>query len=320
MRGSVEPLVIHKASDDPRFVEHPGLTVFGVESYVAVPLHRRDGSYFGTLCVMDTDHQGFDDDILPLLALFSDLIAFELEADELQHRQQDALRQLEEFIAVARHDLRQVLTLLYGWAQLLDSRIKRGAESDELEDMVDSLLNSSREAVLLSETLLDTAMVETGSFDLDVSNLDLCEVVHSIVQDVRMSAPSHTIEAFMPPDLPISADRHRLGQVLRNVLDNAVKYVPASAGPVTVDVRLSPHDPTRVAITVQDAGAGVPDNELSRLFDQHFRASSAKASGARGSGLGLYVVRQIVEAHSGTVNAGRSPDGGLEIRMTLPTG
>jgi signal transduction histidine kinase len=314
------PLVIHKVSEDPRFKDHPARRIFGIESYVAVPLHRRDGSYFGVLCALDIVHQEFSDDAVTILNLFSDLIAFELEANERQSRQTDALRQLEEFIAVARHDLRQVLTLLYGWAQLLDNRIKRGSDMEELAELSTTLLSSSREAILLSETLLDTAMVETGLFELDLTRMNLNDVVNAIVQDIRASARDHIIELTCPDEVWINGDRHRIGQVVRNLLDNAVKYVAPSRGPISLDICVSEPDPAFVIVTVRDAGEGVSDEELPRLFDQHFRASSAQASSARGSGLGLYVVRQIVEAHGGTICAERSPAGGLEMRFTLPTG
>ncbi len=313
---------INHASADPRFRAHPGLALHGIESYLAVPLIRRDGSAFGTLCTLDPLPAALDDDAFAIFHLLADLIAFELEADERQREREARIRSLEDVIAIAAHDLRQPLTVLLGQLQLLARQVRRDETALAVAARVEALIAQARRAIALSGTLLDVARLETGDFALDRAPFDLVALARQTLDDVRTIAPHHTFRLAAPAVLPCRGDERRLGQVLRNLLENAAKYAPADSGPVVVT--LAPHPPTGgaggVEITVRDAGLGVADDQLARLFDRHYRAPDAVDRGIAGSGLGLYIVRRIVEAHGGAVRAERAPEGGLLVRLTVPGG
>ena len=284
-----------------------------------MPLHRRDGTYFGTLCALDTLPHDLSEDDLTIFELLSGLIAYEMESEERRQRQEAAVRALEDFITVASHDLRQPLTIMYGWAQLLASTVKRGDSTQNLADIAETLLSSARDAILLSDALLDTARIEAGSFALDKGSTDLASIVDGALRELRTIAPQHEFVVHTPPELVIQADERRLGQVIRNLLDNAVKYAPAGSGPITIQLAaIKCSDAAQVSLSVCDCGSGVNGDELSRLFDRQYRAPGAVSLGVRGSGLGLYVVRQIVESHAGTVWAEHTQPSGLCVRLTLP--
>lgn len=128
VKGAVVPLLINRASTDPRFSGHPGLQLHGIESSIAVPLNRRDGSYFGTLCALDPLPANLSADHFAVFHLLAQLIAFELEADEHQQRREAAVPALEDFVAIAAHDLRQPLSALAVQVQLLARRARAGGE------------------------------------------------------------------------------------------------------------------------------------------------------------------------------------------------
>ncbi len=320
MGGAVAPLLINKASADPRFSEHPGLHLYGIESYIAVPLSRRDGSFFGTLCALDPLPANLTENDFDVFHLLAQLIAFELEADETQRRREAEHRALEDFISIATHDLRQPLTVMYGQTQLLARRAHNGAPTTEMTAQIDSLLAQTRRAVLLSDMLLDAARIQTDHFTLDKSDFDLVALVRQTLDDVKIAAPGHSFVLDAPPALPMHGDERRLGQVLRHLLDNAAKYSPDKRGPITVAAsRSQEEDGTALAmISIADQGIGVSDADLARLFERHYRAESATERGISGSGLGLYIARQIVEAHGGSIWAEHGSGGGLVVHIALP--
>ncbi|MDP9375426.1 MAG: GAF domain-containing sensor histidine kinase [Chloroflexota bacterium] len=313
-------MLINHASADPRFRNHPGLALYGIESYIAVPLTRRDGSYFGTLCALDPQPTDLGEDAFEIFRLLAQLIAFEMEADEERRRREADLRALEDFIAIAAHDLRQPLTILSGRLQLLVRQVRRSLPAGEVAARLDDLMVQARRAVALSNTLLDVAQMEAGGFTIDRAPLDLMVLARQTVDEVRVVAPQHTFLLEGPDTLPYTGDERRLGQVLRNLLDNAAKYAPAESGPVVLTIEDAPMGDGRkwALVTIRDAGLGVPDEELAKIFDRRYRSPRAVEEGISGTGLGLYIVRRIVEAHGGTIRAEHAPGGGLLVRLGLP--
>lgn len=311
---------VNHASTDPRFHEHLGLSLYGIESYIAVPLTRKDGSYFGTLCTLDPEPINHGDDILTIFHLLSQLIAFELEEDENQRRQAAYIRALEDVIEIAGHDIRQPLTAAYGGLQLLARKVRRGQDIGVAEE-ADHLSAMVRRAVGLSETLLDVAQSQVSGIALERAQFDFVRLGRQVLEETCAGAPAHTLMLEASGALPVDADERRLGSVLRNLLDNAVKYAPAESGPIVLALSSSENDSGRSAVhmCVRDSGLGVPEHMLPRLFERQYRTSDAIDRGIPGSGLGLYIVRQIVEAHGGCVHAEPSPDGGLSICVTIPS-
>jgi len=146
-------------------------------------------------------------------------------------------------------------------------------------------------------------------------------VAQRAIDDVQIVGPQHDFRLAAPPSVPYVGDERRLGQVLRNLLENAVKYVPAASGPIVLTVAASepPTGRGEVRLEVRDAGPGVPTTSLSQLFDRNYREKAATASSIQGSGLGLYIARQVIAAHGGRMWAEAAPEGGLAVRLILPT-
>lgn len=307
--------MIEHASVDVRVEGHPALSLYGVESYIAVPLVRRDGSSFGTLCTLDTLPVDIDDAVLSMFELLARLLVHEMEADEQQKQRESQIRTLEDIIAIAGHDIRQPLTTILGGLQFLSRRAHRGASPDDLATQADQLTIQVRRAVRLSDTLLDVARAETGDLAIVRDDLDLMAVARETLDEMRLAAPGYEFVLEGPASAPIQGDERRLSRVLRNLLENVVKYVLPESGPVVVSVEDVP-DQQAVSVSVRDAGPGVPREQLRHLFDRNYRASGSDS--VSGTGLGLYIVRQIIEAHGGRVWAEEAAGGGLEVRMVLP--
>jgi len=211
------------------------------------------------------------------------------------------------------HDLRTPLTRLRGTAELaLASPPNLERDREALADCVEE---SDRVLVMLN-TLMDISEAESGTLQLRREPVTLADVVARAVDLYRdvAEAKGVALSADAPPDIVVVADRTRLEQVAANLIDNALKYTPPG-GRVDVEVR-RPAD--AAILRVRDTGAGIPPDELPRIFDRLFRGDTSRAE--RGLGLGLSLVKAIVEAHGGTVDVVSEPGQGSTFTVTLPLG
>jgi signal transduction histidine kinase len=170
----------------------------------------------------------------------------------------------------------------------------------------------------LVDDLLDVSRIDRrGGVSIEPEALDLAEEVREAAARTEREHPERRVTVEVSESLPIEADRDRIGQVLTNLLDNAVKYSP-EGGPLVV--RASPYG-NGVELTISDTGVGIPAEQLDHVFERFFQAEGE--SGGRhfgGLGLGLYITRAIVEAHGGEIRAepNREAGRGTVIRVQLP--
>jgi signal transduction histidine kinase len=211
------------------------------------------------------------------------------------------------------HDLRTPLTRLRGTAELaLASPPNLERYREALADCVEE---SDRVLVMLN-TLMDISEAESGTLQLHREPVTLADVVGRAVDLYRdvADAKGVTLAADAPPDVVVIADRTRLEQVAANLIDNAVKYTPPG-GRVDVEVRRAED---AAILRVRDTGPGIPPDELARIFDRLFRGDTSRTE--RGLGLGLSLVKAIVEAHGGTVDVLSEPGRGSVFTVSLPLG
>ncbi len=163
-------------------------------------------------------------------------------------------------------------------------------------------------------TLMDISEAESGTMQLQREPVRLAEIVARAVDLYRdvADAKGVTVAADAPPDVMVAADRTRLEQVAANLIDNAVKYTPPG-GHVDVQVR---REEVAAVLRVHDTGPGIPPDELPRIFDRLFRGDTSRAE--RGLGLGLSLVKAVVEAHGGTVDVVSEPGRGSTFSVSLP--
>jgi signal transduction histidine kinase len=184
------------------------------------------------------------------------------------------------------------------------------------EALADCVEESDRVLVMLN-TLMDISEAESGAMPLRREPVALREVVAralDLYRDVADAKGISLTAAAPDQDIVVLADRVRLQQVAANLIDNAVKYTPAG-GRVTVEVLA---DSSRATIRVRDTGVGIPASELPRIWDRLFRGDTSRTE--RGLGLGLSLVKAVVEAHGGSVSVDSTPGGGSVFSISLPTG
>jgi signal transduction histidine kinase/ActR/RegA family two-component response regulator len=246
----------------------------------------------------------------------------EEERDRLLDRERRARAEAEaanrikdEFLATLSHELRTPLTSILGWANLL-----RGTEPDEPINVqgLEVIERNAQNQKQLIDDLLDVSRIITGQLRLHVSQVDLTRIVADAVEVVSPAANAkriHISYVFDPVPCPVSGDAVRLQQVIWNVLVNAVKFTPEGG---RIDVKLEQLDHC-VRVSVSDNGQGIKPEFLPHVFDRFRQADGTTTRAHGGLGLGLAIVRHLVEAHGGTVAAESSGVGrGAVFSFSLP--
>jgi PAS domain S-box-containing protein len=221
----------------------------------------------------------------------------------------------DEFLATLSHELRTPLTSILGWSQLLT-----GGKLDKLQtaSAIETIARNARAQGRLIDELLDMSRILTGKLCLDLRAVKLAPLIQAVVDDVRPAADGKSInlEAVFNSDVrPILGDPDRLQQIVWNLLTNAIKFTPKGGD---VHVRLERND-SHALITVTDTGEGIATELLPHVFERFRQADSSNTRSNGGLGLGLSIVRQLVELHRGTVTAESCGDNtGTTFRVMLP--
>lgn len=208
------------------------------------------------------------------------------------------------------HDLRTPMTRLRGMAETALASNDPAALREALAD----ILEESDRVTAMLNTLMDISEAETGTMALRVEPVNLRELIRQTVELYEDLAEDKGVQIDIRDDgeLPVPVDRNRMRQVLANLLDNAIKYT-LPGGRVEIAAR---REAAEVAITVKDTGVGIPADELPRIWDRLYRGDKSRS--ARGLGLGLSLVKAIVEAHGGQVGVTSTPGDGARFEVRLP--
>ncbi|GAA3993367.1 ATP-binding protein [Streptomyces sp. NBC_01352] len=223
-----------------------------------------------------------------------------------------------ELIATVAHELRSPLTSVKGFTATLLAKWERFTD-DQKRLMLETVDADADRVTRLIAELLDISRIDSGRLELRRQPVDIGAAVGRHIQAyvaAGLAADRFLLRLEQPlPDL--WADPDKIDQVLSNLLENAVRH---GEGTVTIDITAtaSPregegHENAATSVTVSDEGSGIPEESMNRVFTRFWRGSKRG-----GTGLGLYIVKGIVEAHGGTITVGRAPGGGAEFRFTLP--
>jgi PAS domain S-box-containing protein len=228
---------------------------------------------------------------------------------------EEASRLKEEFLATVSHELRTPLNAVVGWSRLLRGGQLDQAGSDHAIEIIERNALMQKQIV---EDLLDVSRIVTGRLRINTQPVDLLLVIHAAIDAIRPAAEAKEIEIsthFEAPGLIVRADVERLQQVFWNLLANAVKFTPLRG---TVDVYLRQED-SLAEIRIEDSGPGVPAEFLPRIFERFSQADGSSTRKHGGLGLGLAIVRHLIELHGGTVSArNRDENGGAVLTVSLP--
>lgn len=319
VRDSHEPIVIEHASREPAFCDHPTPKLYGLESYIAVPIFRPDGRYFGNVCALDSRPATLRDGrTLAMMKLFAELISLQLTAEEASHRDRVALADeretadlREEFIAVLGHDLRNPLSSILMSAGFLLALPQEPRQRVVLERIQGSGERMSR----MIDDVMDFARGRLGGgMTLAVEPVEVDALVGQVVGEVASGHPDRAVR-FAPSGAgTASLDGSRVAQMLSNLVSNAVEH-GAPGEPVEISATATAD---RVVLAVANRGEPIPPEVIPRLFEPYVRPE--RAGPRPGLGLGLYIAAEIARAHGGTIRAESSAEAGTTFTVELPRG
>src|SRR5713226_3957685 len=288
-------------------------------------LRRHDGELRWHLCrvVAERDEHGA---IVGWIATATDIdhqkrveeayAALLLREQEARAQLEEANRSKDEFLATVSHELRTPLNAILGWTRMLRTGAVHGDE--KLQRVLETIERNARAQTQLVEDILDVSRIIAGKLRVQVQHIDLRSVICSAVDAVRPAAEAKQVELAL--DLRDEAsdfhgDPHRLQQVVWNLLSNAIKFTPGR-GRVVVELRRSNG---HVEIAVSDTGVGIARDFLPHVFDRFRQADSSSTRMQGGLGLGLAIVRHLVELHGGMVRAESEGEGkGARFTVRLP--
>ncbi len=226
--------------------------------------------------------------------------------------QRELARMQDEFVSTVSHELRTPLGFIKGYVTTLlrDDTQWDHQTSAEFLRIIDEEADRLRELI---DNLLDSSRLESGSLSMTCEPTRVTSLVRATASRAQSLYPGMQLSLDMAEDLPIvRLDSTRVAQVLDNLLSNAHKY--AQGSPVGIRVQL---DGENVRFEVHDGGPGIPPEHVGHLFERFFRVPGSKA-GVRGTGLGLYICRKIVEAHGGEIRVDSPPGDGTRFTFTIP--
>ncbi len=293
----------------------------GLHGCALVPV-AAGGAAAGVIVVTARDRWGFSEEQVQQLSRLAGIVGIGL-GNQVPERAvvpaADPARGLDrlksEFLNIAAHELRSPLGVISGYASLLQAgALPLAAQRTAISVIVEK---SAEMGQLISE-MLETARMETLGIELSLGLVDVQEIVDEALRATRPRLGEHHSLVVRQPREPVllGADRSRLAQVLTNLIDNAVKFSPRGG---EVDISWEA-DAQRVRIRVRDRGIGLGPDQLPVLFTRFGRLVTPETSHIRGSGLGLYLAREITRLHGGDISVQSQPGRGSTFTVTLPLG
>lgn len=304
VRQNKEPVVIDEVATDEHYKTHPIPLQYGFQSYISVPIHRRDGSFFGTLCAIDTKPAIVDTpEIRGMFKLYSELISFHLDAVEeldrvsanlMEERKIAELR--ETFIAILGHDLRNPVSTTRMCADIL---LKLSTDDTAIRQAEIIKATTYRMQGLI-DNLLDFAMGNLGDgikLEMTTDNSQLQKVLEQVLQEMKTLDSHHEIKDNIQLKNAVSCDLNRIAQLFSNLLGNAIKH-GAENKPIEVDIYTTDQE---FVLSVSNAGTKISDSAMENLFKPFFSENANRSK--KSLGLGLYISSEIAKAHGGELTA-----------------
>jgi signal transduction histidine kinase len=316
VRETSEKVMFNDVATDDVYRNHPIAAQFGIVSYASIPIFRSNGSFFGTLCAIDTEPRDVKHPrVVAMLEMFADIIGRSLETEErleaqerlVEHERQMAAVQ-EEFVAVLGHDLRNSVAALNAGVRQLDK--------EPLSDKARKILPLMGTSIHRMSELIDNIMLHAksrlgGGIRISATpDAGLEDALKHVVEEVRAAAPDHKITVDLDFDRPVSCDAARVAQAVSNLLSNAVRYAD-DGSEVAVHGRVSEAE---AVISVANRGTPIPESLKQKLFQPYQRGDQTKGEGL---GLGLHIASSIAVAHSGQIDV-TCDDGLTTFAFRLP--
>ncbi len=282
---------------------------------LAVPILRED-KVTGLICLESQQEASFREEDLAFVERLADHAAVAIENSRLFEELQAANAAKNDFISIVTHELRIPMTSIQGYADLLLSAMAGPLNETQQSFLQTMRRNLDRMNVLIRD-LADINRIETGRMKFEIGEYDLQEIITHVVSDLQdaLKNRQQELKLTLSPGLPaVRADRTRLMQVLTNLISNANKYTPVGGH---IGVRAFAQDGFAV-VEVSDNGIGISKEDQNRLFTQFFRSEDEAVREQLGWGLGLNIVKKLVDAQGGEISCVSTPGEGSTFTFTVP--
>ena len=317
-RAARTAIVIDQFSQDATYCRHHTPAIYGLESYISVPIILPSGEYFGNLCAIDARPAKVSEPrIVRMFEVFATLIGMQLDSEKRQwsteallsnERETATLR--EQFIAVLGHDLRNPLAAVGATAELLSRR----TQDPEIANIGKRLKTTASRMARLIDDVMDFARGRLGSgITVSVQPVDdLGQHLRAVVEELCEANPSREVLCNLAIAAPVRCDLARMQQLLSNLLGNAISHGAADA-PIVIEGSI---DAGHLVLSVSNGGDLIAPETLSRVFEPYWRPASSAPGG--GLGLGLYICKQIVNAHAGALEVQSTMEFGTRFTARIP--
>jgi K+-sensing histidine kinase KdpD len=312
-------VIVNDVSADPRYIHH---TYTETRSEMAIPI-RVEHETVGILNVEDVRLHAFDETDAVVLETLCDQIGSAIKNAQLFERLKRSNAKLTEldrmktdFLGIVSHDFRSPLASIVLAAKALIRRPDQ-ADGQRLTEYLQVIIDQATKLINLAEDTLSVTKLESGKLNYMFNMVNLERLVKDAAAMVNLSK-RHTWKYEIDPDVAfVKGDQSKLRQVLQNLISNAVKYSPNGG---EVILRATDYSADHLVVSVKDAGIGIPEDQIGKLFQKFARVESDETKEIRGSGLGLWICREIVRAHGGIIWVESTPGAGSTFSFTLKKG
>ena len=327
------PLVVENTLDDERFSDNPLVTGEpGIRFYAGVPLRTPEGYGMGTLCAIDTKPRSLEPSQLQLLQLLATHVINLMElriryrdsvllANELSESRKQVLEMAQHnrrFLANLNHELRTPLNAIVGFSGRLSRRLEQEQVPDYVREGVHAIEKASGHLSHLIGDVLDLSKLDAGKMQRVDTLFNVRDLINEVVllNDERAKKHDISLTLELSPSLPecLRGDAGKIGQVLMNIVSNAVKYTPSNKS-----IKVAAHyaEPM-LTIKVEDEGVGIASDDLEKIFSEFEQISNPLSDRDGGTGLGLAIVSRIMELLDGKVNVESTLGQGSCFTLSFP--
>lgn len=301
--------IIAKAKDLKK--AHKELRHLQIKSSIFIPLSNKNSS-IGVLALNSNKEAHFTLREKDILKLFGSLASLAIVKAQLYNDMKEALQARDLLVAMAAHELRTPITTIHGYAQLLQKKLANG--NPTVSKWIEELNWECKRLTILANDMLETERIRVGDFSYHLKEHVLIEIVDAAIKNFHFTHPNYKIlinnKVLVGQDF-IIGDFDKLLQVLNNLLDNAAKF-SSSDLPILISLRAQSRN---VVLTIRDKGKGIPQKDLPHIFEKFYRVDNHSREGM---GLGLFLAKNIISQHGGTIQLISKESQGTTVKIKLP--